>query len=133
VAYTLSKLPDEPILIYAQQSQGNPMQDMEPSLADLAALLDGQREQVFVIYDVRTVAVDVDDILLAADHAARGSRAVLHHAMIRENLFVAQAGMLRAALRGLSSATFGQVRLALFDTVEEALAHCRRSAEDFTV
>ncbi len=121
--YTIDKYPNAPILILVNRgSRVTP--DMASALASLAAALDDQPEPVFVIMDVRRMAMALDDL------SACGQGKLLHHPKLRECMLVTTNGMLKLAAKGLKSAAFGGVSLPVFDTTEHALEYCwQRIAE----
>jgi hypothetical protein len=125
MGFTVEKLPGEPIVIYTQISGGNASDEMKLSIAENVRVLDAQTEPVYLINDMRAHKLNLDQILQGASMVARGDNALLHHPMIRENIFVVTDPMMKTAITGLSSATFGQVKMIRFDTVEDALAYCR--------
>lgn len=126
MAYTLQKLPDLPVVLFTQQPGTDLVKDMETGLAAAAHLLDEQPGPTFLATDFTGFTMSLGDVLRAASLAAQGQSALLHHPMIRENIFVATDPMTKMAIDGLTAATFGRVRLRRFDTLEEALDYCRR-------
>lgn len=128
MAYTIDKLPDEPVLVFNQDPVFDPNQSVPQTVADVAAALDAQPGPVFMIYNIGAMSIELDDLIQAASRAGRGaqgSSAVLHHPNVRENVYVVSHPVVRMAVKGLESATFGRARVILFATLDEALAYCR--------
>ena len=53
----------------------------------------------------------------------RGEGSLFHHPNIRQVIFVSDSTMLQVAAKEMDSAPFGNVTVAVFDNIEEALQH----------
>jgi len=126
MSYTLEKLPGEAVIVYTQGPATHETQGIAETLDDIARLLDEQTDPVFLVWNVGGMSIDLDDLIQSASRAGRGSNAVLHHPRVRENVYVVSNRMVRLAIKGLESATFGRAKVVLFDTLEEALSYCRQ-------
>lgn len=122
--YTIEKLPEEPIIILVHEGQQDP-QEIDEAADEIVPLLDAQPEPVFLVLDIRGLAIRLEDMPAAAAKATRGSGAPLHHPNIRENLIVSSSGLVRLGAQGLRSATFGNVNVRVFETPEQAIDYCR--------
>ena len=125
--YTIDKLPDEPILLIHSTMGEDKLREMTEAIAEIARILDEQTETVFMVVDMRDVSMGLDDIVQAATLSARGRNPMLHHPNIRETIYVLTDVLIKTAVKGLGSATFGQLKAHIFDTVEEALDYCRKA------
>lgn len=125
MAYTLEKVPGLPVILYIQGAEPDSQQSIGGTLESIARLLDEQTEKTFVVWSIQGVKINVDELVEAASKGGRGSDAVLHHPNLRENIYVVSGSLLRMAVKGLESATFGHVQLKVVDSVEEALSYCR--------
>jgi hypothetical protein len=125
MTYTLSKLPDEPIIIYDQDVNRDDSQSIADSLDAIAKLLDEQTEKCFLIYQIPNIRIELDELMQAASKAGRSSNGVLHHPNLRENVYVVDNALVKMAIKGLESATFGRAKVILFGSLEEALSYCR--------
>jgi uncharacterized hydantoinase/oxoprolinase family protein len=121
----IEKIPDAPIVIVHSQQSDDNLEEMADSVAAITRALDEQTEKVFLITDMGSISMDLNDIIQAASMSARGSNSLLHHPNVRENLFVLTDKLITMAIQGLKSATFGQVKTRVFATVEEAVSYCR--------
>lgn len=123
---TIERLPGEPILIiHSTPATGDIDQETGEALALIKSALDEQTEKVFVISDLREISMDLEQIIHATSMVARGRSPVTRHPNIRESISVLREGLIKMAIKGLDSATFGRVRVRIFDTIEEALDYCR--------
>jgi hypothetical protein len=125
MSYTLEKLPNEAIIVYTQGPATHETQGIVETLDDIAHFLNAQSDAVFLIWNVGGMSIDMDDLIQSASKAGRGSNAVLHHSRVRENVYVVSNRMVRLAIKGLESATFGRAKVIQFDTLDEALSYCR--------
>jgi hypothetical protein len=122
--FTIDRLADIPVLLFVQN--GSPVAAEAGSIVSgLIAALDVQREPVFLIVDARALTLSLDELTGAAGNAAQRPDGLLHHANVRENLVVTGDGILKLAVYGMRSKTFGGVKIRPFSTVDEALDYCR--------
>jgi hypothetical protein len=122
----VEKLSGEPIVVvHAQKSDANVRQEMADAVKVINEALDSQTEKVFLIVNMTGITMALDDIIQGAGMSARGQRAMLHHPNVRESMYVVTDRMMKMAVKGLNSATFGQVKAQVFDTVEDAVSYCR--------
>lgn len=129
MAYTFEKLPGAPIIVFTAFMNSDFSQDMTDSYAEGAKLLDAQPEPTFMICDLTRLSISLGDLLQAAELGAAGAQSPLYHANIRENVFVSADPLIKMAIRGLSSATFGQMQhFSRFDTLAQAVDYCRQLA-----
>jgi len=128
VAYSLHKLADSPIILFYSPPGEDIASEFETISAEMIRLLDAQSVPVFLLLDITHVALGLDDMLRGASLATRGPNPVLRHPRIRECVFVITDPTAIMALRALSSATFGQVKVVSFPAMNEALDYCRRRA-----
>jgi len=121
--YSIEKLPDVPIILIVHESK-QVLAEMAELMAQMKPLLDAQPEPVFLVLDIRRLGIAVEDLAAAASAAARGPGALLHHPNVRENLLVSSAGLVRLGAQGLRTTPFGNTKIRVFDTTEQALAYC---------
>lgn len=121
--FTIEKVPDAPILILVHESS-QLMAEIQDAMEALKTALDAQPEPVFLVLDIRGLAIGLDDLPSAASTAARGPGALLHHPNVRENLLVSSAGLIKLGAQGLRTATFGNVKIRVFNTQEQAIEYC---------
>lgn len=121
----VEKLPGEPIILCVVTKDPAMMETLSADLAELVGQLDAQPEPVYMIYDLRGVSLGLDDILNTTNATARKPGAMLHHPNIRQNVLVATDALYHLVAQGLSSVTFGQVKMPVYKTLEQALDYCR--------
>lgn len=124
MSFTIEKIPGEPIVILTVESK-QVLTELAVFDEQLTAVLDAQNEQVFLIPDMSNISLSLDDLTVGANTIARGPGQRLHHPNVRENVMVTRDAMLKLAVIGLRTATFGSAHITVFDTREQALAYCR--------
>lgn len=129
--FTIEQVPDAPIVTMVYEGRQSP-EELQEVIAAVEAALDVQPEPVFLVMDIRGLGLGLDDLTSAANISARGSGAVLHHPNIRENLVVSDKAFFKLAAQGLRTATFGNVKLRVFETQEQALDYCRETIAETT-
>ncbi len=122
---SIRKIPDAPILVIHAIQGDDPVREIADTSAEIVRALDAQREPVFLVIEMLTISMALSDIIQAAKTVAHGNSTLLHHHNIRENVYVLTDRFFIMAVQGLSSATFGQIKAQVFDTVDQAVAYCR--------
>ena len=123
MAYSIQQKPGSLILSFISEPDGNVMVDLVRSLDKAISILDELPSPVYLIIDFRRITMNVDDLLKVSSTLALGPNPVAHHANVVATLFVSTDPSVRLATAGLASPAFGAVKLAQFDTLEEALAY----------
>ena len=126
MGYSIEKLPNEPVVIFAIDGQYSVTHDLEASMAARQSLLDTQDEPVFCIMDYTGVSFTFDELLLALNRLGGGTHTLYHDPKIRKLLIVASSPILRLSFEGMaSSEAFGHLHSDIFSTMEEALEYAR--------
>ena len=125
MAYNIQQLPGRLILAYLSEPDGSIMLDLMRSVDKAMCLLDSAPEPCALVIDFRSVTMNLDDLLKVCSTLALGPHPVTHHPNVSETLFISADPSVRTAMAGLASPAFGEVRLAQFETLDEALAYCR--------
>ncbi len=123
--YTIEKLPGEPILLFTAHRDYDVSVDIVKAAAEVNQLLDELGEPVFFVQDLMAVVIDVDDMLVGSNTAGGSETATFRHPNIREVVAATQDQMLRMALEGMANETYGNVRVSLFDNIDDAMAYVR--------
>jgi hypothetical protein len=124
--FTIHRSPDEPILTLVLLENYSISQDIGASTAAVKAHLDQADQPLYYILDLSHLKANLDDVMLATSHSARGETPLWHHPSIREIIFVSEAPLMKASAKGLKSAAFGNLeRVKIFTSPTEALRYCR--------
>lgn len=122
--FALTRMPGLPVIVFVQS--GKQVRSEAPSaLPRLISALDTLPEPGYLIMDLRTLNIHMEDMAAMACLAALGPDALLHHPNLRETLIASADAMLRLAAQGMRTATYGNVSLRVFVTPEQALDYCR--------
>ncbi|MBN2304760.1 MAG: hypothetical protein JXQ72_09805 [Anaerolineae bacterium] len=124
--YTVQKLPDESIVIITTHEGYDPSQHVTEAAKAVNRVLDKVSGPVVFIQDLTSVKTDMDDIMVAADTTGRGDAAPFHHANIGEIITVTQDPILRRVFEGMQTDTYGNIKMVILDTLDEALAYARQ-------
>lgn len=123
---TLANLDSEPILLLTLLEDWSIRAHMADFLNDWRQALEAADTPVTAIVDIRKPPLPgLDDIIWGANQGARGSNAVIQHPTMREIYVVSTNPVLSLAARGLRSEAFGNARVSVFPTLEEALEKAR--------
>lgn len=126
LSYSVTKLDHEPILVIILLEEWNLREHMPGFLAAWKQALEQAKEPLYCIIDVHMPPLPgLEDIIWGANQGARGVNPVINHPNIREIVVVSTNPVLNLAAKGLRSNAFGNARVSLYNTLEEALAHAR--------
>lgn len=90
--------------------------------AEMRRILDTHHGPLFIINDIREMKMSIDDLILAASLGTRGKDPIWRHPNARGAYFISERKFVEMAAAGLNSPAFGNMRVKVFHTLEEALA-----------
>jgi len=122
--YNIKKLPDEPIVFVTLGADASLVSGVEEFAEALSAALDACPEQVYVISNMSEMKFSMSDVIQGANLAARQVQ-LFKHPKIIENVMFTPSKLLRMASQGFDTPIFGNIKLATFETREEAFAYVR--------
>jgi hypothetical protein len=128
MAVKIEMLPGEPILIQTLDKEFNFSTDGKPLLEKTIATLDAQSEPIFYIADMSEVDFSLDDMIGASNLVTR-QVALFRHPKMREGIIITESWMMGLAAKGLNSPIFGNIKVKVFKTRDEALAYVREAAK----
>ncbi len=123
--YTVELLPDDAIILEVWGKDFEVSLHGAQFLADLIALLDTASVPMANIVDMRQAPLGVDDVILGANLGTRLT-GFSKHPRLRKSIFVTNSKMVALAARGLNSPVFGNAKVFVAATVEEAMAMARQ-------
>jgi hypothetical protein len=121
------KLPDEPIVVVTIQGGYDVTTEAAQSIKDGIAFLDSLDEPVLYITDFSSAEFGLTEMILGSNLAARGENPIFRHPKVREIIYVTQSDLSKLAARGMDSEAFGNLKISVYGTLEEALAYARAS------
>jgi len=85
-------------------------------------LLDTQSQPVHVVYDITNTNMDFEEMMKAANFARSSSKTPTHHhPNIGKMVVVSKNKMIQLAAKGMDTVMFGNLKLAVAATQEEAV------------
>jgi hypothetical protein len=123
--YSVEVLPGEPIILMCLYAEARVSEDMSRSSVEVKALLDQAAEPVFLIMDMSKMTISLNDIILGSNMGTRSEQPLNRHPQLREMLFVSPSALVKLAVKGLNTVTFGNLEFKVFDTVDDALTYVR--------
>jgi hypothetical protein len=123
--YTVEVLPDDAIILEVWGKDFEVSRHGAQFLSDLIALLDTANAPMANIVDMRQTSLGVDDVILGANLGTRLT-GFSKHPRLRKSIFVTNSRIVALAARGLNSPIFGNAKVFVAATVEEAMAMARQ-------
>ena len=128
-SYTLRKLPDEPIIVFKMATNYDGS-EIELVVRDSTALFDAAEEPVILIVDLSNQAMlDMEELMIGANAAARGEASPFHHSKLRQTVFVTRNPIFKATAEELGLDIYGNLFVPVFENYEDALAYTRAQLE----
>jgi len=124
MSYAIEKL-DEHIILINHTPDFDLFTDVDLVAVDAIKLLDSQSEPVYFILDLSAVNASLESVTVGIAKASLGENKLFHHPKIKQVVCVSTDEFLQLAFKGLSSAVYGHINVAVFSTVHEALTHAR--------
>lgn len=122
--FSVTRVDDKPIVMYVIDPNHNIATDGERDIQALFDLLEGQANPVFLIMDIRNYKLTLDDMIVGANHAARQFK-IFKHPKVIESILISENQMAALASRGLNTPVFGNVKIKVVKTMDDAYAYIR--------
>jgi hypothetical protein len=123
---SFKKLPGEPIVVVTLSREYDFIADADEGAQAAMAVLDGSNQPVFWIVDFHITpdqehSLSLDQLLVSSNSVTE----LWSDPRIRQVLIVTSDEVLRLAAQGMTSEAFGNLSIALFASLDEALAYAR--------
>jgi hypothetical protein len=122
--YSIVQYPGEPVITVTLRGAFSVASHLSSLNEEVQRVLDAT-QPVFYIVEVCDLKVTFEDLVVGSSTSARGAGAILHHPNIRELIVVTTDRLITLGVRGLQSPAFGLDRVSVFETLEDAMTHCR--------
>ena len=119
--YTLTSMPEHNVHVFTFQEGWDTPAGVEARAADIQRILREAQKPVFLVMDVSQVPITVEGVIRSSNRLARGPNAPFHHPMCKGVALVTTERIAQLIARGLQTETFGNLRVCVCDSVEEAL------------
>ena len=126
MSYTAEKLPGEPIVFAKLNADFSVAKEGEPLNSDALMLIEAEAEPVFYVADISDYPPSIDDIVAAVNWGGKGKAPTLNHPNVCEAIIVSRSSVVKLAVQGLRSASWGNMKVQCFETLDEAMAYARR-------
>ena len=124
--YTIEVLDGENILLMQLGEEFDLVADFEGFNTEAVSLLDQATEPMFAVIDVMQFPqVSIDGLIQATNASTTG---YLSHENLQTILTVTDSKLFQLAIKGIRTATFGNLDAHWFTTTEEALEFARTQA-----
>jgi hypothetical protein len=117
-----------PAIVVRVETESDAFTALNNALSEIARVVAAQPAPVFLIIDLNSHHMRLDQMSLLMGKMARGTSSLLHHANLRETIVVTSSDVIRMALGIVNGPMFDNVRLSTFATFDEAENHCRATA-----
>jgi hypothetical protein len=97
--------------------------DMLPMLAEINGFLDLTEGGVTIINNLDQASFTLDEVISSANLARQQDQSLFHHPKVKQIVGVSRSKLIQLSAKGLNSATFGNLSMPVFGTMEEALTH----------
>ncbi|MDX2077130.1 MAG: hypothetical protein SFZ02_11910 [bacterium] len=123
MSFTLTQHTDAPIIVNHLHADYT-MAEFDPANQKAGALLDKVTEPHYyiVIFDF---TLTLEELLEGASGLARSENSLWHHPNIKQVIMVTDNDLFRLSAKGMHSDVFGNLDIAVFSTLEDALAYTR--------
>lgn len=120
--------PTLPAVIRTYASDFNIADYSEPTNLEDIALLDAQPQNVYLVVDVSSLPITLDDMIKVANIMGRtetGKRKY-HHPNVIENIMIVKQRMVELGAQNLKASTMGSIQLSTFPSLETALDYIQQ-------
>ena len=122
--FSVEKLPNEPIMFTVLGDEYSIAADVEKTIAEIHRVLDTCTEKVYSITDITHLSFNATDVVYGANAVTRQFQ-VLKHPKIIENIIITQNSIMKLAADGVNRPIFGNIKVQVFATAEEAFVYVR--------
>jgi hypothetical protein len=122
--YSIEVLPDDPIIWLTLGADYYAGTDSKKTNRDVLKILDASRGPMVAVADLRSAALDWEQLLYLANHGA--SEEVRGHPNHGGFVFITTDDVVSAVAQNVNTETFGFVKLDIVTSSEEALARARK-------
>ncbi len=127
--FDIKKMPGSPVVIGTWYDGFKFVEHGAQYAQEANAFLDEQQVPVFYIIDMsQLITISLEGIMEVAHTGANVLTSSHRHPMNRETILVSNKSIVKLAVKGMSSAAFGNMNIRLFETLEEALKYIKNNS-----
>jgi hypothetical protein len=128
MSFTIQTYPEVPAILLTLLHDYDLRTDFPKSYAKVSQLLQSASRPLYYITDLTDAKIDLDMLMQGAGKTSLESGGTFHHPMVKEVLLVSPNDVVHFAAEGLRDDVYGNVRVRVFYSVDEALAYARSQA-----
>ncbi len=128
MTYKIERFNDLPMILSNWDADFSVGNDLVTYNTELATMLDAETHPVYHIVDMREVKMTFTDVMSAIQIGIKGEQATANHRNIKQIVVVTHSRMINMAAKGLNTVSFGNIDMAVFETVEDAIGYVRQKA-----
>jgi len=126
MAFTVEKLPDEPIIIITFRNPSNPTEDYGPLLDQVAKLCEGLEGPIYRITDLRQVNFSFSDMVVSIAEEFKSGRPGSAADPRIKAVLAASGELVKLAAESVKQEQYGaQSDTPIFTSLDEAIAYAR--------
>lgn len=126
--YTIEIL-DEPSVLLIRILQDFSRADFESHIRDVRNVFASLETPIYQIIDVRAVNLGLDDVMAFVKLSVRSEESITTHPMNRGNIIITENRFYQMVVTGIARASFGSVRIEVFESLDAALDWVHVQAE----
>ncbi|MCA9915146.1 MAG: hypothetical protein KC496_17445 [Anaerolineae bacterium] len=119
---------NDPRVMHVTMHEGFQQEDFADHVRDVWRTLDSLEEPLYQIIDIRGVELSFDDVMEFLRVAVRGEHPLPSHPMNRGNLVVTDSRLYQLVIKGLRTASFGNISIHAYESLDAALHWVYRQA-----
>ncbi len=90
---------------------------------ELVSIFNSVEQPHYHVVDLDQTFFKLEEVILGTNKGARGDQAIFLHPNIQETIFVTTDNIFQMVAQGLQTATFNNIHVRVFASVEEALQY----------
>jgi hypothetical protein len=128
MSYTLETLDEGQIIVITFGTDFELETEMPASMLEVLALVEASPRPVVYITDSRSIKLTkIEDVIKAANRArSPESKQLTEHPKLLKTVTITGSKLGLMAIKGLNSAAFGHLDIAIFETLEQGLDYSRQ-------
>ena len=123
--FSIEKLAGEPIIVITHHADFSFERDLAESNTAAFELIDNATEPLAYIIDTREVSYSIEDFARAAAVSIHGKTSTFNHANVKLTVVISDVPLVELAARGVNTDPFGNLKVPVVRTYEEALDMAR--------
>ena len=124
MSFKVEKVSGEPIIVAIMYEDYDLAQELHPSNAAAAKILEEHNESMTLIVDLRC-NLNLEEMMIGAAGTSRGEASLYHDPRLRGVVYVTTNPAIQLGLKGLNSEAYNYLKIPSFETLGDALDYVR--------